>query len=38
VMCWAHEWGIPTDPVVAILEALDVNRRRLAHRFDPICC
>lgn len=38
VMCWAHDWGIPTAPVVAILEALDVNRRRLAHRFDPICC
>ncbi len=35
VLCWAHEWGIPIDPVVQILEALDINSRRLAHRFDP---
>ena len=38
VMLWAYDWGIPSGPVVEILEALDVNRRRLAHRFDPICC
>jgi len=35
IICWAHDWGIDTDPVVQILEALDINSRRLAHRFDP---
>jgi hypothetical protein len=35
IICWAHSWGIPTDPVIQILTALDINSRRLAHRFDP---
>ena len=35
IICWAHKWGIPIDPVLQILEALDINSRRLAHRFDP---
>ena len=35
VICWAHTWGIPVEPVIEILEALDINSRRLAHRFDP---
>ena len=35
IISWAHEWGIPMDPVLQILEALDINSRRLAHRFDP---
>ena len=35
IICWAHSWGIPSDAVVRILEALDINSRRLAHRFDP---
>jgi len=35
ILCWAHDWNIPTDPVMQILEALDINSRRLAHRFDP---
>ena len=35
VICWAHAWGIPTGPVIKILTALDINSRRLAHRFDP---
>jgi hypothetical protein len=35
ILCWAQTWGIPTDPVVQILTALDINSRRLAHRFDP---
>jgi hypothetical protein len=26
--------GIPTGPVLEILEALDVNSRRLQHRFE----
>jgi hypothetical protein len=35
IINWAHAWGIPTEPVLQILEALDINSRRLAHRFDP---
>ena len=35
IICWALSWGIDTGPVVKILEALDINSRRLAHRFDP---
>jgi hypothetical protein len=29
VVLWAVEWGIPTAPVLEILEALDLNSRRL---------
>ena len=29
------DWGVPAEPVVQILEALDINSRRLAHRFNP---
>jgi len=36
VILWAHEWGLDIGRVVCILEALDINSRRLAHRFDPI--
>ena len=35
IICWAQQWGIPTDPVLKILEVLDINSRRLAARFDP---
>ena len=35
IINWALCWGIPIDPVIQILEALDINSRRLAHRFDP---
>jgi hypothetical protein len=35
IINWAHEWGIEIAPVLQILEALDINSRRLAHRFDP---
>ena len=38
IIRWALDWGIRTDPVVEILEALDINSRRLAHRFDPQIC
>jgi hypothetical protein len=36
IICWAHDWGIPIEPVLQILETLDINSRRLAHRFDAI--
>jgi hypothetical protein len=35
VIVWAQDWGIPIEPALQILEALDINSRRLAHRFDP---
>ncbi len=38
IICWAHDWGIETEPVLQILIALDINSRRLAHRFDPQPC
>lgn len=34
IIRWAHDWHIPMAPVLEILEALDINSRRLAHRFD----
>src|SRR4051812_14022322 len=34
ILLWALNWGLPTGPVVEILEALDINSRRLAGRFD----
>lgn len=37
VIIWALDWGICMQQVREILEALDINSRRLAHRFDPIC-
>jgi len=33
IILWAQKWGIPMGPVFEILEALDINSRRLAHRF-----
>jgi hypothetical protein len=38
IILWAQDWGIATKPVLRILEALDINSRRLAHRFDPPVC
>ena len=38
IICWALKWGIDMADVVEILEALDINSRRLAHRFDPLPC
>jgi hypothetical protein len=35
IIIWAQDWGLPIPPVLEILEALDINSRRLAHRFDP---
>jgi hypothetical protein len=34
VIIWAVSEGIPLEPVLEILEALDVNGSRLKHRFD----
>ncbi len=37
IIRWAQEWSVPIDPVLQILEALDINSRRLAHRFERHC-
>jgi hypothetical protein len=34
VIIWALEWHLPIDPVLQILRALDINSRRLVHRFE----
>ncbi len=34
IILWAQNWGIPFEPVCNILEALDINSRRLAHQFE----
>src|SRR6202795_276908 len=35
IIVWSQNWGIAPLGVLQILEALDINSRRLAHRFDP---
>ncbi len=35
IILWAQQWNIPITPVLEILEALDINSRRLACKFDP---
>ncbi len=34
IILWSLEWGICVDSVIEILQALDINSRRLVHRFD----
>ena len=34
IILWAQDWGIPFPSVCEILEAFDINSRRLAHRFE----
>jgi len=34
VILWAQEAHIPVGTVLLILETLDINSRRLPHRFD----
>jgi hypothetical protein len=36
IILWALDWGIAVADVRDILQALDINSRRLAHRFDPL--
>jgi len=36
IIMWAQAWGLDMRQVLRILEALDINSRRLAHRFDPL--
>jgi len=37
IIAWAVRGKIPLEPVIKILEALDINSRRLVHRFDGLC-
>ncbi len=37
VIAWAITGHVPLEPVLQILEALDVNSRRLAHKFETRC-
>jgi hypothetical protein len=34
VILWAQEFGLPIEKVLVILEALNINACRLAHRYD----
>ena len=34
VILWSHRFGVCQTTVLAILEALDINSRRLSHRFE----
>jgi hypothetical protein len=34
VILWAIDWHLPMGDVLEILTALDINSRRLSHRFD----
>ncbi|MGL4419149.1 MAG: hypothetical protein ACRCZF_00665, partial [Gemmataceae bacterium] len=34
VICWATANAIPLENVIEILEALDINSRRLMHHFE----
>ena len=36
VIDWATREQFPIDPVIEILEALDVNSNHIVHRFDPV--
>jgi len=34
IIWWAQEWGLNSAAVRHILEIIDINSRRMAHRFD----
>jgi hypothetical protein len=34
IILWGQDWGISFQSILEILEALDINSRRLAHRFN----
>ena len=38
IILWALDWGISVKDVRDVLQALDINSKRLAHRFDPLPC
>ena len=34
IICWAQNWNVNTDDVLDILISLDINSKRLSHRFE----
>jgi hypothetical protein len=36
ILIWAQDWGIPRDPVIEILTALDINSCRLSNQLEPL--
>ena len=36
IILWGLQWGVNLTDVRDILQALDINSRRLVHRFDPL--
>ena len=38
IILWAEDWHIPIEHVHKILETLDINSRRLEHRFQLLSC
>ena len=34
IIRWAHDWHIPIGDVLQILDSLNINSKRLCHRFD----
>src|SRR5262249_23262364 len=38
IFVWGLDRGMPMPGIRPILEVLDINSRRLAHRFDPQTC
>ena len=34
ILCWAHDWHISIADVLEILDSLNINSKRLCHRFD----
>ena len=38
IILWAHDWHLPMENVLRILEGLDINSRRLACKFATNGC
>lgn len=36
IIHWAQEWNLPVEPVLQILETIDINGCRLAHSFEKV--
>lgn len=34
IFLWAHELNLPIEPIIAILEAIDINSKRLSYQFE----
>ena len=34
IFVWAHEAELPIEPIIAILEAIDINSKRLSYQFE----